>query len=157
MFHCFVLVETNYYRYTGGCQCMVYAPAHLQAILLPRSIFSSNLHCSAYGKLTIQNYFLYSSKQIYFSLPIHQLPENRLWTHKLLFKRLYFRVFRESFFAQRKLQIWYEACGFAAASQNHDWKFNQIAFNPIYWPSDTGRFKWVVLRSFNFIKVRKTE
>lgn len=77
MFHCFVLVETNYYRCTGGCQCMVYAPAHLQAILLPRSIFSSNLHCSAYGKVTIQNYFLYSSKQKYFSLPIHQLPENR--------------------------------------------------------------------------------
>lgn len=149
MFHCFVLVETNYYRCTGGCQCMVYAPAHLQAILLPRSIFSSNLHCSAYGKVTIQNYFFYSS--------IHQLPENRLWTHKLLFKRLYFRAFRESFFTQRKLRIWHEACGFAAASQNHDCKFNQTAFNPTYWPSEAGRFIWVVLQSFNFIKVRKTE
>lgn len=85
MFHCFVLVETNYYRCTGDCQCMVYAQAHLQAILLPRSIFSSNLHCSADGKLTIQDYFLYSSKYFYFSLPIHQLSENRPPTHMLLF------------------------------------------------------------------------
>lgn len=62
MFRCFVLVETNYYRCIGDCQCMVYAQARLQAIPLPRSIFSSNLHCSADGKLTTQNDLLNSSK-----------------------------------------------------------------------------------------------
>lgn len=51
MFHYSGLVETSCYMYTVDYQCMAYAQVHRQAILLPRSIFSSDLHCSTEIKI----------------------------------------------------------------------------------------------------------
>lgn len=119
MFHCSVLVATNYYRCIGDCQCMVYAQAHLQAILLPRSTFSSNPHCSADEKLILQNYFI--SK--YFSFYI-SVQENRPPTspgHQYVA----YKTPQILFFAQRNFKFETRPEQFAAAS--HECKSNQTA------------------------------
>lgn len=66
MFHYSGLVVTNYYRCTVDYQCMAYAQAHLQAILLPKSTFSSDLHCSTEIKQIIHYLILLSNLAVFY-------------------------------------------------------------------------------------------